>query len=126
MWEDAFIVVGVSFSMVLMIMSLYVILLVVMGLITKSKEDKIETPNNREAASKVNKSQSANPSSNTSRSHSFTGEVGAAISTALHLSEIEAAISTALHLYYDVVHDEESYILTIKRTSPAYSLWQLQ
>lgn len=47
------------------------------------------------------------------------GEVAAAIAIALHLEgddAVAAAISLGLHLYLsESVHDEESYVITIKR-----------
>jgi len=39
------------------------------------------------------------------------------------LGEETAAIAVALHLFLDEMHDEESAILTIKKTSKAYSPW---
>ena len=39
------------------------------------------------------------------------------------LGEETAAISVALHLFFNEIHDEESSILTIKKTSKAYSPW---
>jgi Na+-transporting methylmalonyl-CoA/oxaloacetate decarboxylase gamma subunit len=38
-------------------------------------------------------------------------------------SKESAAISMALHLYYDDVHDDESYVLTIKSPNNRYSSW---
>jgi len=37
--------------------------------------------------------------------------------------EVNAAISTALFLYFSDLHDEESNIITIKRISKRYSPW---
>ncbi len=37
--------------------------------------------------------------------------------------EVNAAISMALHLHFSEMHDEESYISTIKRVSRIYSPW---
>ena len=37
--------------------------------------------------------------------------------------EVSAAISTALHLYFEELHDEESGILTIEKTVKSYSPW---
>ena len=37
--------------------------------------------------------------------------------------EISAAIATALHLYFKEQHDEESGIITIKRVARTYSPW---
>lgn len=37
--------------------------------------------------------------------------------------EINAAISTALFLYFNENHDEESNMVTIKKVSKAYSPW---
>lgn len=37
--------------------------------------------------------------------------------------EVNAAISTALYLYFTEMHDEESNIVTIKKVSRAYSPW---
>jgi Na+-transporting methylmalonyl-CoA/oxaloacetate decarboxylase gamma subunit len=39
------------------------------------------------------------------------------------LGEETAAIAMALHLFLDEFHDEESGVLTIKKTSKAYSPW---
>ena len=36
---------------------------------------------------------------------------------------VTAAVSLALHLYFNDLHDEESNILTIKKTRKAYSPW---
>ena len=37
--------------------------------------------------------------------------------------EVNAAISTALFLYFNELHDEESNVMTIKRISKSYSPW---
>jgi glutaconyl-CoA/methylmalonyl-CoA decarboxylase subunit delta len=37
--------------------------------------------------------------------------------------EVNAAIAMALHLYFQEMHDEESAILTINRSSKIYSPW---
>jgi hypothetical protein len=37
--------------------------------------------------------------------------------------EVNAAISTALHLYFNELHDEESDVMTIKKISKRYSPW---
>ena len=37
--------------------------------------------------------------------------------------EVSAAISTALHLYFNEMHDEEKTVLTIKKISSRYSPW---
>lgn len=37
--------------------------------------------------------------------------------------EISAAIATALHLYFKEQHDEESGVITIKRVARTYSPW---
>lgn len=37
--------------------------------------------------------------------------------------EVNAAIAMALYLFYNEYHDEESHILTIKKTSKTYSPW---
>ncbi len=37
--------------------------------------------------------------------------------------EIGAAISTALHLYFNEQHDKESGLLTVKKISKRYSPW---
>ena len=37
--------------------------------------------------------------------------------------EVNAAIAMALYLFYNEYHDEESNILTIKKTSKTYSPW---
>ncbi len=37
--------------------------------------------------------------------------------------EVNAAIATALHLYFNNLHDEESNIVTIKKESKLYSPW---
>ena len=48
----------------------------------------------------------------------------AADSPEINLSgEVSAAISTALHLYFEDVHDVETTILTIKKVQRAYSPW---
>lgn len=42
----------------------------------------------------------------------------------VHIAGIEtAAIATALHLYFNDVHDDESYVMTIKSTQRHYSPW---
>jgi Na+-transporting methylmalonyl-CoA/oxaloacetate decarboxylase gamma subunit len=37
--------------------------------------------------------------------------------------EVSAAISTALHLYFNELHDDEKTVLTIKKISRRYSPW---
>lgn len=37
--------------------------------------------------------------------------------------EVNAAISTALYLYFNEMHDEESNIITIRKVSKTYSPW---
>lgn len=37
--------------------------------------------------------------------------------------EVSAAISTALHLYFNELHDDEKTVLTIKKISKRYSPW---
>jgi len=37
--------------------------------------------------------------------------------------EVGAAISTALHLYFSEMHDDEKTVLTIKKISSRYSPW---
>ena len=37
--------------------------------------------------------------------------------------EVNAAISLALYLYMNELHDEESHIMTIRKTSKTYSPW---
>ena len=37
--------------------------------------------------------------------------------------DVSAAIATALHLYFSEMHDEESNILTIKQVPKSYSPW---
>jgi len=37
--------------------------------------------------------------------------------------EVNAAISTALFLYFNEIHDKESNVITIKRVSRRYSPW---
>ncbi|MCF8222094.1 MAG: OadG family protein [Bacteroidales bacterium] len=37
--------------------------------------------------------------------------------------EVNAAIATALYLYYDEIHDYESNIITIRKVSRSYSPW---
>jgi hypothetical protein len=37
--------------------------------------------------------------------------------------EVSAAISTALHLYFNEMHDDEKTVLTIKKISSRYSPW---
>jgi Na+-transporting methylmalonyl-CoA/oxaloacetate decarboxylase gamma subunit len=37
--------------------------------------------------------------------------------------EVNAAIATAIYMYYNEFHDEESGIITIKRVSKNYSPW---
>ena len=37
--------------------------------------------------------------------------------------EVNAAIATALYLYFDEVHDFESNVITIRKVSRAYSPW---
>lgn len=37
--------------------------------------------------------------------------------------EVNAAIATALHLYFSETHDKESYTLTINKVSRSYSPW---
>ena len=34
----------------------------------------------------------------------------------------EAAVATALYLYFNEVHDQESYVLTIRHTHPTYGM----
>ncbi|MBN1387515.1 MAG: OadG family protein [Bacteroidales bacterium] len=37
--------------------------------------------------------------------------------------EVNAAIATALYLYFDEIHDYESNVITIKKVSKSYSPW---
>lgn len=37
--------------------------------------------------------------------------------------DVNAAIATALYLYYNEIHDEEKYVMTIKKVSKTYSPW---
>ena len=37
--------------------------------------------------------------------------------------EVSAAISTALYLYFDEMHDEEARVLTVNKISKRYSPW---
>ncbi len=37
--------------------------------------------------------------------------------------EVNAAIATALYLYFDEIHDYESNVITIRKVSKAYSPW---
>ncbi len=37
--------------------------------------------------------------------------------------EVNAAIATALHLYFNELHDEENTVLTINRVARTYSPW---
>ena len=37
--------------------------------------------------------------------------------------EVNAAIATALHLYFEELHDRESNIITVHRVSKTYSPW---
>jgi len=37
--------------------------------------------------------------------------------------EVNAAIATALYLYFDEIHDYESNIITIRKVSKSYSPW---
>lgn len=37
--------------------------------------------------------------------------------------EVSAAISTALHLFFNEMHDDEKTVLTIKKISKSYSPW---
>ena len=37
--------------------------------------------------------------------------------------EVNAAIATALYLYFNELHDEESNVITIKKVSKFYSPW---
>ena len=37
--------------------------------------------------------------------------------------EVSAAISTALHMYFNELHDDEKTVLTIKKISKRYSPW---
>ena len=37
--------------------------------------------------------------------------------------EVSAAISTALHLYFNEMHDDEKTVLTIRKISKSYSPW---
>ncbi len=37
--------------------------------------------------------------------------------------EVNAAVSMALHMYFNELHDEESDVMTIKKTSKRYSPW---
>ena len=37
--------------------------------------------------------------------------------------EVSAAISTALYLYFDDLHDEEAHVLTVNKISKRYSPW---
>jgi hypothetical protein len=37
--------------------------------------------------------------------------------------EVSAAISTAIHLYFDEIHDEEATVLTVQKISKRYAPW---
>ena len=37
--------------------------------------------------------------------------------------DVSAAISTAIHLYFDDIHDEETAVLTVQKISKRYSPW---
>ena len=37
--------------------------------------------------------------------------------------EVSAAISTALHLFFNEMHDDEKTVITIKKISSRYSPW---
>jgi len=37
--------------------------------------------------------------------------------------DVNAAIATALYLFYNEIHDEEKYVMTIKKVSKTYSPW---
>ncbi|MDR2834739.1 MAG: OadG family protein [Bacteroidales bacterium] len=96
-WSSTLTLVIVSFSLVISIMFLFVGILKIMGVISKSNKLKKDKANTK-----------IEPQNNTK----------------LEVTDLEyVAIATAINLYFDVNHDEESLILTIKNNPQIQSPW---
>ncbi|MCF0207694.1 MAG: OadG family protein [Bacteroidales bacterium] len=95
-WNETFALVGICFSIVLIIMAIFVLIISLFGLSSKKKDKPavVETPK----------------------------ATATAKSSAIDDADY-AAIATALHLYFGGEHDKESNVLTIKNISQDYSPW---
>ena len=103
-WANAFNVVGFGIGMVFVLL---VLLVVVLNLFSLPIAPKVKVP--------VKTNKEPGKPSTAKVEQEYTEE---------HLSANDsAAIAMALHLYYGVVHDEESAIITIKTVERRYSPW---
>lgn len=93
-WTNAFIVTFLGISIVFVVLCLLIGVLHCFGLVAKRT--------NNDSAEK--------------------SEISEESSSVVYGNE-SAAIATALHLYYADIHDEESYIITIKNIDNKYSPW---
>ncbi len=103
-WSNAFNVVGFGITMVFVLL---VLLVVVLNLFSLTIAPKVKVP------VKPKKESGNLPTDKVEQEY-----------TEEHLSANDsAAIAMALHLYYGVVHDEESAVITIKTVERRYSPW---
>jgi hypothetical protein len=97
-WSDTLSLVGICFTMVLLIMLLFVGILKVFNALQRDRKtvaaEKIIITKEEDSESEI------------------TGEEA-------------AAIAVALRLYFDVIHDNDSRVLTIKRITRCNSPWCL-
>lgn len=99
-WGDTLTLVAMCFTIVISIMLIFVGILVVMGMVKKTGKNNESTPKD------VNEKQDKKE---------------------IEILDVEyAAIATAIHLYFDIKHDEESLVLTIKDNSQNYSPWNIK
>lgn len=97
-WGDTLSLVAICFGIVLAILLLFVGILKIFEIVSKKEK-------NKDAVTKPIVSTDKNKP---------------------EISEAEyAAIAMAIHMYYDVKHDEESMILTIKNNPQSYSPWNI-
>ena len=97
-WGETWALVGICFTIVLLIMAFFVIVMTIFGVIAK-------------------KGKKAEPKA----------EAQKPVAEAKPSGKIDdadyAAIAVALHLYFGGEHDKESNVLTIKNVSQVYSPW---
>jgi sodium pump decarboxylase gamma subunit len=94
-WSNALIVTILGIGLVFFVLLLLICLLLIFGIVAK----------------KFNKSEEPMSISQDETYQSVISE------------NESAAIAMALHLYYDDIHDDESYVITIKNTDNRYSPW---
>ncbi len=94
---DTWALVGICFSIVLIIMAFFVGIMAIFGVVAKGKSKKAETS-------------------------AVVAEPKAKTENKIDDADY-AAIATALHLYFGGEHDIESNVLTIKNVSQNYSPW---